>query len=161
MISACCCGGMGIRNSSTSTRYRPSCRGIRSNCSKAPRRRLRKRSDLEPRRREAISAPSGAPAAGATGRAMVIGPYLRRRPAKGHSQISEAERAPEARLEEAVGLAAAIDLEVVEAGVAPLSEIRPATYIGKGKVDELAGLIKGQEIGVVVMDCALSPAQRP
>src|ERR1051325_3831484 len=151
---------MGTRNSSTSTRYRPSCRGIRSNCSKAPRRRLRKRSDLEPRRREAIFGLSGAPAEGATGRAMVVGPYLRRRPARGHPQAAEAERAPEARLEEAVGLAAAIDLDVISSGIAPLSEIRPATYIGKGKVDELAGLIKSEEIGIVVTDCALSPVQQ-
>ena len=107
-----------------------------------------------------MSGPAGAPAEGATGRAMVIGPYLRRRPARGPAQTANAERAPEARLEEAVGLAAAIDLEVVESGVAPLSEIRPATYIGKGKVDELAGLIKGHEIGIVVVDCALSPVQQ-
>jgi GTP-binding protein HflX len=91
---------------------------------------------------------------------MVIGPYLRRRPARGHSQAADAERAPQARLEEAVGLARAIDLDVVSSGIAPLAEIRPATYIGKGKVDELAGVIKGEEIGVVVMDCALSPVQQ-
>ena len=72
----------------------------------------------------------------------------------------EGARSDEARLEEAVGLAAAIDLEVLEAGIAPLSEIRPATYLGKGKVDELAGVIKAREIGIVVMDCALSPVQQ-
>ncbi len=51
-------------------------------------------------------------------------------------------RTPEARLEEAVGLARAIDLDVVEQGSCTLSEIRPATYIGKGKVDEIAGLVE-------------------
>jgi len=91
---------------------------------------------------------------------MVMGPYLRRRPARGPSQTADTERTPQARLEEAVGLACAIDLDVVESGIAPLSDIRPATYIGKGKVDELAGLIKSEEIGVVVMDCALSPVQQ-
>jgi len=92
---------------------------------------------------------------------MVIGPYLRRRrPAPGPSQPVDAERAPEARLEEAVGLAKAIDLDVISSGIAPLADIRPATYLGKGKVDELAGVIKGEEIGVVVMDCALSPVQQ-
>ena len=92
---------------------------------------------------------------------MVVGPYQRRRhgkavPARGDDN----ERSPEARLEEAVGLAGAINLEVVEAGIAPLNEIRPATYLGKGKVDELAGIIKASEIGIVVMDCALSPVQQ-
>jgi GTPase len=92
---------------------------------------------------------------------MVIGPYLRRRPAKGvPARAEDVERSPAARLDEAVGLARAIDLEVVEAGVAPLTDIRPATYLGKGKVDEIAGLAKSQEVGIVVMDCALSPVQQ-
>ena len=92
---------------------------------------------------------------------MVVGPYLRRRPSRGLSaRAADGERSPEARLEEAVGLAGAIDLDVVEQGIAPLGEIRPATYLGKGKVDELAGVIKAGEIGIVVMDCALSPVQQ-
>jgi GTPase len=69
-------------------------------------------------------------------------------------------RSPEAKLDEAVGLARAIDLAVVEAGIVQLSDIRPATYIGKGKVEELAGVIKSDEAGIVVMDCALSPVQQ-
>ena len=67
---------------------------------------------------------------------------------------------PEAKLDEAVGLAHAIDLDVVSSGIVPLAEIRPATFIGKGKVDEIAGLVKGDEAGIVVMDCALSPVQQ-
>ncbi len=69
-------------------------------------------------------------------------------------------RSPEAKLDEAVGLARAIDLAVVEAGIVQISDIRPATYIGKGKVEELAGVIKSDEAGIVVMDCALSPVQQ-
>src|SRR5262249_56551949 len=72
----------------------------------------------------------------------------------------EGFRSPEARLEEAVGLARAVDLDVVEAGLVPLSEIRPATYLGKGKVEEIAGLVKSLEAGLVVMDCAVSPVQQ-
>ena len=85
----------------------------------------------------------------------MIEPFLRSR-AAGRLE----ERAPSARLEEAVGLARAIDLEVVQSGVVPLSELRPATYIGKGKVEELAGLVKSLEAGIVVMDCALTPVQQ-
>jgi GTP-binding protein HflX len=59
-----------------------------------------------------------------------------------------------------VGLARAIDLDVVEAGIVNLTTIRPATYIGKGKVEEIAGLIKGVEAGLVIMDCAVSPVQQ-
>ncbi len=41
-----------------------------------------------------------------------------------------------------------------------LNEIRPSTYLGKGKVEELAQLIEEQKIALVVMDCALSPVQQ-
>src|ERR1041385_6987774 len=117
---------MGTPSSSTSTRYRPSCRGIRSNCSRAPRKRPLRRPDLEPRRREKVVGRSSPPLNGATtGRAMVVGPYLRRQRPKSFAARAEAgERAPAARLEEAVGLAGAIDLDVVEAGLAPLSDLR-------------------------------------
>ena len=54
-------------------------------------------------------------------------------------------RSAEAKLDEAVGLARAIDLEVLQSGIVPVSDIRPATYIGSGKVQEIAGLIKSVE----------------
>ena len=95
-----------------------------------------------------------------TGRAIVIEPWLKKAPVKGAIRSSSHERTPEARLEEAVGLARAIDLTVVEAGLVTLSEIRPATYIGKGKVDEIAGLAKSLSASVVVMDCPVSPVQQ-
>ncbi len=94
---------------------------------------------------------------------MVLGPYLKSRAGGFRSRGKPSgleERAPEARLEEAVGLAQAIDLHIVQSGITPLNEIRPATYIGKGKVDELAGLIKTLDVDLVVMDCALSPVQQ-
>ncbi|HEY4922137.1 MAG TPA: GTPase HflX [Xanthobacteraceae bacterium] len=109
---------------------------------------------MEPRRRD-TQADALSRKGGASGRALVIGPYLRDRPA-GRAD----ERSPPARLEEAVGLARAIDLEVVEAGIAMLGALRPATYLGKGKVEEFAGLIKSLDAGIVVMDCALSPVQQ-
>jgi GTP-binding protein HflX len=115
---------------------------------------------LEPRPRDTRS--NGlSPAGSGTGRAIVIGPYRRRPPARpGPSAHRQTERAPAARLEEAVGLARAIDLDVVFSGVAPLGEIRPATYLGRGKVDEIAGLAKSLEAGIVVVDGALSPVQQ-
>src|SRR5947209_4780190 len=92
---------------------------------------------------------------------MVLGPYLRgRAPGRGRSGPQPNERPPAARLGEAVGLARAIDLEVVQAGLVPVSGIRPATYLGKGKVDEIAGIAKTLEVDLVVMDCAVSPVQQ-
>ena len=95
-----------------------------------------------------------------TGRVIVIGPYLRMRRGDADAQANEAVRDSEARLEEAAGLARAIDLTVAAAVLAPISQIRPATYLGKGKVEEFAGLVKSLDVGIVVMDCALSPVQQ-
>jgi GTP-binding protein HflX len=69
-------------------------------------------------------------------------------------------RSPEARRDEAVGLARAIDLAVVDSALAPLSAIRPATYLGKGKVAEFAQRVEADAIDLVAMDCALSPVQQ-
>lgn len=107
-------------------------------------------------RLQAMAAPEGEIAAST--HTLVVGPYLARA-ASGGSR-SDASRATDARLDEAVGLAAAIELDVVEAISIALPRIRPATYLGKGRVEELAGVIKAREIGLVVMDCALSPVQQ-
>nr|WP_329605368.1 GTPase HflX [Zavarzinia marina] len=69
-------------------------------------------------------------------------------------------RLPEARLAEAVGLTAAIELDVVEAIEAPVDRIRPATWLGTGKVAELRGVVAEYAVDVVVMNCALSPVQQ-
>jgi GTP-binding protein HflX len=76
------------------------------------------------------------------------------------ARAAAGERTPAAKLDEAVGLARAIDLDVGQAGIVMFSALRPATYLGKGKVEEIAGLVKTFEAGVVVMDTALSPVQQ-
>jgi GTP-binding protein HflX len=113
---------------------------------------------LEPRRRDNRAdrlSPSDREGS-ATGRALVIEPALRRR----STQRAAAERTPAAKLDEAVGLARAVDLDVAQAGIVAFSALRPSTYFGKGKVEEIAGLVKTHEAGIVVMDCALSPVQQ-
>lgn len=98
-------------------------------------------------------------------RTLVIGPYLTKRAAAQREARAEKVapvnlREPQARLEEAVGLAAAIDLDVVTASIVSIAAPRPATYLGKGKVEEIAGFVKAEEIDLVMMDCALSPVQQ-
>ena len=95
-----------------------------------------------------------------TGRVIVIGPYLRMRRGETDAPQGAVVRDPEARLDEAAGLARAIDLDVAEAIIAPVTQIRPATYLGKGKVEEFTGLIAAHHADLVVMDCALSPIQQ-
>jgi GTP-binding protein HflX len=86
-------------------------------------------------------------------RAIVVHPYLK-------SDERYQLRTVGARLEEAVGLAQAIDLEVVDSLPAPMSEIRPATLIGKGKVDEILAVCEGAEVELVICDGQLSPVQQ-
>ena len=69
-------------------------------------------------------------------------------------------RLAEERLEEAVGLSAALDLDVRAAEVARLRRTVPATLFGMGKVDEIAALIRAAEADVVVIDDALTPVQQ-
>jgi GTP-binding protein HflX len=69
-------------------------------------------------------------------------------------------RAADARLAEAVGLAEALDLKVVEARIAPLRKPVPATLLGAGKVAEIGALCAELELDVVVLDDALSPVQQ-
>jgi GTP-binding protein HflX len=117
---------------------------------------------LEPRRRQEGGADRPGSVGGRTsGRVIVIGPYLRQRPGDaGPAADAALSRSVGARLEEAAGLARAIELDVQEAIVAPLSQIRPATYLGKGKVEEIVGLVSAHKADLVVMDCALSPVQQ-
>jgi GTP-binding protein HflX len=117
---------------------------------------------LEPRRRDTRRSmpPQSAQRGGGrrgeapvTGRALVIEPVLRR-------ASTPAARPPTAKLDEAIGLARAIDLEVEQSGIVMLNALRPATYLGRGKVEEISGLVKSFDAGIVVMDCALSPVQQ-
>jgi GTPase len=69
-------------------------------------------------------------------------------------------RHPEACLEEAVGLAHAIDLEIAGTLVVPVSQPKPSTLIGSGKVEEIAGLIADSEATLAIVNHDLSPVQQ-
>ncbi|MAW82297.1 MAG: GTPase HflX, partial [Parvularcula sp.] len=84
--------------------------------------------------------------------AIVVHPALRG---------DEGLRAPEARLEEAAGLAAAIDLDVVDTLIVPVQKPRPATLIGAGKVEEISARLDAHDPrpALVIVDGSLSPVQ--
>jgi GTPase len=84
-------------------------------------------------------------------RAIVIG-LDRSRPAD--------RRSCEARLAEAVGLAEAIGIEVVEARTFKLRAPKPATLLGKGQVEQITQIVKEHEAGLLVVDAALTPVQQ-
>jgi GTPase len=69
-------------------------------------------------------------------------------------------RDQELKLEEAVNLAAAIDLEVAAAEAFEVTRPSPATLLGKGRVEQTAARIVPERIGLVVIDAPLSPVQQ-
>ncbi len=84
--------------------------------------------------------------------ALVVHPV---RPSARH-EIGKAE----ARLEEAVGLASALDLQIAAREIVILREVSPATLFGRGKVEILGSVCEEQHIDVVVVDDALTPGQQ-
>ncbi len=92
-------------------------------------------------------------------RAAVILPYERHgRPAGGAPD--SAARAAEARLAEAVGLAASIGVTIVHSASHPLREKRPSTLMGEGQVAMVRSAIEAHGITVAVVDAALTPVQQ-
>ena len=79
---------------------------------------------------------------------------------KGRAAVSLTDRNAASRLEEAVGLAQAIDLEIVGQLIVMLGEPRPATFIGGGKVEEIAHSVKEGEADLVIVNGALTPIQQ-
>ncbi|ONG52846.1 GTPase HflX [Pseudoroseomonas deserti] len=69
-------------------------------------------------------------------------------------------RAAEARLAEAVGLTASIGLTIVHSAVFPLRARRPSTLLGEGQVEAAHQAIEENQVGVVVVDAALTPVQQ-
>lgn len=64
------------------------------------------------------------------------------------------------RLEEAVGLARALDLDVRAEEIVRVRSITPATLFGSGKVEELEALVLAAEAEAVVVDDQLTPVQQ-
>lgn len=94
---------------------------------------------------------------------MVVVPVLGRHHREDRDSASSRprlERSPEARREEAVGLARAIELEPVHVAIVNVNEPRPATLLGSGKVEELAEIVANDAIELVIFDHALTPVQQ-
>lgn len=66
----------------------------------------------------------------------------------------------DACLDEAIGLALAIDLDVVHQQIIQLHKLIPATLMGRGNVDSLKAIIDAHDIQLVVIDFPLSPVQQ-
>lgn len=69
-------------------------------------------------------------------------------------------RDADSRLEEAVGLTAAIGLDVIDRLIVHLARPVPATLLGSGKVDEIAAAVRDREPDVIIVNAQLSPVQQ-
>jgi GTP-binding protein HflX len=88
-------------------------------------------------------------------RAIVLRPLL--------AQSGKAEagvRDPALRLEEAVGLAEALELDIAHSELAPLRQITPRAFFGAGRVERLKEQAEELKAEVIVVDAALSPVQQ-
>ncbi|MCV3241540.1 GTPase HflX [Mesorhizobium sp. ZC-5] len=113
------------------------------------------------RPRKTDNGDSGHATGGSTGRAVIIVPILtRERPEENSSGRPRLSRSPEARHEEAVGLARAIDLDPVHTAIVNIADPKPATLLGSGKVEEFAEIVKEEEAELVVVDHPLTPVQQ-
>jgi GTP-binding protein HflX len=84
-------------------------------------------------------------------RALVVCPDIRR---------ERRNDDPEARLEEAKGLAEAIGLVVADALVLPVRTVRAATLLGEGQIERIATECEQEQAELVIVDGALSAIQQ-
>ncbi|UXM94089.1 GTPase HflX [Bartonella sp. HY329] len=89
-------------------------------------------------------------------RSLVVVPVVK----EDRPQENMPSRSISARVEEALGLARAIDLDVIVQQTVTLSQVKPATLLGSGKVDELGEIIFDNEIGLAIVDYSLTPVQQ-
>jgi GTP-binding protein HflX len=94
-----------------------------------------------------------------TARAAILVPVLTRQPRAASDDVRTA-RSPQARLDEAVGLAGAIELDPVIAEIVNVAAPRRATLLGTGKLEELAARVREGEIELVFVDHPLTPVQQ-
>lgn len=83
-------------------------------------------------------------------RAVIIFPDL-----PGQTRLS-----PDARLEEAAGLALAIGIEVAEARAMRVRKVRAASLFGGGQIEEIAALMRASEAELLIIDGALTAIQQ-
>lgn len=73
---------------------------------------------------------------------------------------SDVRLSAQARLEEACGLALAINLEVICREIVKLRNIKPATFFAQGFIDKIKAIIAEQKIDLVIVDSKITPIQQ-
>src|SRR5690606_21343620 len=91
---------------------------------------------------------------------MVIVPVLKSNRLSTAQGRPRPSRSPEARMEEAVGLVQAIDVELTHRECVVVARPQPGTLLGEGKIAELAERIAETETEVAFIDHPLTPVQQ-
>src|SRR5579863_895078 len=92
-----------------------------------------------------------------TSRTLVIHPATKPASAR---RSEPPGRSLDARLDEAVALARAIERDVIRAEIVRIARPAPATLFGSGNVESLRAVIADNAIGLVIVDATLSPVQQ-
>ncbi|MEN2494481.1 MAG: GTPase HflX [Hyphomicrobiaceae bacterium hypho_1] len=96
-------------------------------------------------------------------RSLVIVPVLKnsiKKSPNNNSIILTQARASDERLSEVVGLAQAIELNIVGRNVIKVQIPNPATLFGSGKIRELKEFISHKHVELIIVDHLLSPVQQ-
>ncbi|HUH50117.1 MAG TPA: GTPase HflX, partial [Mycoplana sp.] len=91
-------------------------------------------------------------------RAVVIAPVVKK--ARAVDATGSIARSEEARLAEAIGLARAIDLDVVHSAIIAVTQPKPGTLLGAGKIEEIKTALDERDAGLVIVDHPLTPVQQ-
>jgi GTP-binding protein HflX len=86
-------------------------------------------------------------------KAIILHPHL-------NSLKNKNKKSIESQIEEIIGLAKAIDLEILKTKTINIRKINPGSYLGKGSQDEIKALCKSLEPDVVIINTTLSPVQQ-
>ncbi len=73
---------------------------------------------------------------------------------------SDIRLSAQSRLEEACGLALAINLDVVCQEIVKLRNIKPATFFAQGFIDKISAIISEQKADLVIVDAKITPIQQ-
>lgn len=90
--------------------------------------------------------------------ALIIQPELKQASLKQAGALSDM-RTPQDRLEEACGLAAAIDLEIVHTEIITMARIRAASLLGPGVVERIAATAEALDHPLLIINASLTPVQ--
>ncbi len=87
-------------------------------------------------------------------RSYIVHPHLKQ-------QFKSSARNADSCLDEAIGLAAAIQLEVVGAEIFRIGRIDAARYLGKGQAERIGAALQGLgNVDLVILDTSLTPVQQ-